>query len=72
MPNAGTPDCIIVGYNDLPFEKYVELLGQYGENSEAFRDLKFSFVDLDGRPVNYVALLNHVIKAAHPDSPEAK
>lgn len=70
MPNAGTPDCIIVGYNDLPFEKYVELLGQYGENSEAFRDLKFSFVDLDGRPVNYVALLNHVIKAAHPDSAE--
>ena len=70
MPNAGTPDCIIVGYNDLPFEKYVELLGQYGENSEAFRDLKFSFVDLDGRPVNYVALLNQVIKAAHPDSAE--
>lgn len=70
MLNAGTPDCIIVGYNDLPFEKYVELLGQYGENSEAFRDLKFSFVDLDGRPVNYVALLNHVIKAAHPDSAE--
>ena len=70
MPNTGTTDCIIVGYNDLPFEKYVELLGQYGENSEAFRDLKFSFVNLDGHPVNYVALLNHVIKAAHPDSAE--
>jgi radical SAM PhpK family P-methyltransferase len=70
MPNADTPDCIIVGYNDLPFDKYVELLGQYGENSEAFRDLKFSFVDLNGRPTNYVALLNHVIKTAHPDCPD--
>src|SRR5205823_10904625 len=70
MPNLNAPDCIVVGYNELPFEKYVELLGQYGENSEAFRDLKFSFVNLSGRPTNYVALLNHVMRTAHPDSME--
>src|ERR1700724_1551295 len=62
-----SPDCVVVGYNELPFEKYVELLGQYGENSEAFRDLKFSFVDLGGRPTNYVSLLNYAVKAAHLD-----
>lgn len=70
MQNAQTVDCILVGYNDLPFEKYVELLGQYGRSSEAFRDLKFSFVELNGRPLNYVALLNHVVRTAHPDCAE--
>jgi len=67
MPSTEAVDCIIVGYNDLPFEKYVELLSQYGRNSEAFRDLKFSFVDLNGKPLNYVSLLNHVVKSAHPE-----
>jgi radical SAM PhpK family P-methyltransferase len=67
MPSKEAVDCIIVGYNDLPFEKYVELLSQYGRNSEAFRDLKFSFVDLNGKPLNYVSLLNHVVKRAHPE-----
>lgn len=65
MRSPEPADCIIIGYNELPFEKYVELLGQYGENSEAFRDLKFSFVELNGRPTNYVALLNHVVREAH-------
>jgi radical SAM superfamily enzyme YgiQ (UPF0313 family) len=67
MRSTEAVDCIIVGYNDLPFEKYVELLSQYGRNSEAFRDLKFSFVDLNGQPLNYVSLLNHVVKRAHPE-----
>jgi p-methyltransferase len=57
-------DCIVVGYNEIPFEKYAELLGHYGRDSEAFRDLKFSFVEIDGRPSNYVDLLNHAMREA--------
>lgn len=57
-------DCIIVGYNEIPFQRYVELLGNYSEDSEAYRDLKFSFVELDQRPFNYVELLNHVLREA--------
>lgn len=57
-------DCIIVGYNEIPFQRYVELLGNYSEESEAYRDLKFSFVKLDEQPFNYVELLNHVLREA--------
>lgn len=60
-------DCIVVGYNEIPFEKYVELLGNYSQESEAYRDLKFSFVNLEGRRTNYVNLLNHALKTARPE-----
>jgi len=57
-------DCIVVGYNDIPFDRYVNLIERYGKGSEAYRDLKFSFIDLDHGPSNYVELLNHVVDAA--------
>ncbi len=60
-------DCIIVGYNETPFNRYVELLGNYGQDAEAYRDLKFSFVELDERPVSYVELLNHVVRSVNVD-----
>jgi radical SAM PhpK family P-methyltransferase len=66
MTHSSEIDCIIVGYNELPFDRYVELLKHYGTDSEAYRDLKFSFVDLNGKAVNYVDLLNYVVTAAAP------
>ena len=53
-------DCVIVGYNDPPFDRYERLLRNYGVDSEAYRDLRYSFVELEGRCLNYVDLLNHV------------
>jgi radical SAM PhpK family P-methyltransferase len=58
-------DCVIIGYNEIPFQRYVELLGHYSEDSEAYRDLKFSFVDFEGESLNYVDLLNRVIHQDH-------
>lgn len=58
-------DCVVIGYNDLPFERYENILRGYGDDSEAYRDLKFSFVNLDGRKLNYVSLLNHAWELAH-------
>lgn len=58
-------DCLVIGYNESPFEVYEGMLRNYGEDSEAYRDLKFSFVDLDGRKMNYVTLMNHVWGQAH-------
>jgi radical SAM PhpK family P-methyltransferase len=66
--NMSQLDCIIIGYNEIPFQRYVELLGNFSEDSEAYRDLKFSFVELDGRPFNYVDLLNHVLQSADGES----
>jgi p-methyltransferase len=64
MPAASSLDCVVVGYNDPPFEVYERLLRQYGEDSEAYRDLRFSFVELDGRKLSYVDLLNHASSLA--------
>ena len=55
-------DCVVIGYNEIPFEQYEKFLRVYGEDTEAYRDLQFSFVDLGGRKMDYVGLLNHVIE----------
>lgn len=57
-------DCVVIGYNETPFEEYEALIRRYGEESEAYRDLKFSFVNVDGKKLNYIGLLNHVLGMA--------
>lgn len=57
-------DCVLIGYNETPFEEYEALIRGYGADSEAYRDLRFSFVNIEGRSMNYVGLLNHVLKLA--------
>src|SRR5262245_13362799 len=52
-------DCLVIGYNDPPFDSYEALIRRYGKESEAYRDLQFSFVEIDGRPRTYVDLLNY-------------
>ncbi|WNG44098.1 PhpK family radical SAM P-methyltransferase [Archangium minus] len=66
MAESTRRDCIIIGYNETPFDEYEAGLRRYGEDSEAYRDLKFSFVELEGRRLNYVDLLNHVYRRALP------
>jgi radical SAM PhpK family P-methyltransferase len=60
-------DCIVIGYNEPPFSSYESLLRQYGDDSEAYRDLKLSFVEIDGRKMTYVDLLNHSFDLAWGD-----
>src|SRR5215204_6195196 len=59
-------DCVIIGYNELPFKQYERFLRNYGEDSEAYRDLKFSFVDLNGKKLDYPGLLNYAVGLARP------
>jgi p-methyltransferase len=58
-------DCVVIGYNEQPFEEYETLLREWGEDSEPYRDLKFSFVNLGGRKLDYVSLLNQAWELAH-------
>ncbi|HEU4509184.1 MAG TPA: PhpK family radical SAM P-methyltransferase [Pyrinomonadaceae bacterium] len=60
-------DCVVIGYNETPFAEYEALLRGYGADSEAYRDLRFSFVNLNGQKLNYIGLLNHVLKLARPN-----
>src|ERR1043165_8365653 len=52
-------DCVVIGYNGLPFDRYESFLRNYGEDSEAYRDLKFSFVTLGDKKLDYTGLLNY-------------
>ena len=63
-------DCVVIGYNETPFEEYEALLRGYGADSEAYRDLRFSFVNISGRNMNYIGLLNHVLKLANGSNGE--
>jgi len=62
MSESKRLDCIVVGYNETRFDEYEATLQRYGQDSEAYRDLKFSFVDLGGRKLTYAELLNHVYR----------
>lgn len=62
-------ECVVIGYNEVPFEQYESFLSAYGEDSEAYRDLKFSFVNLGGKKLDYVGLLNHVLSLAGEGAP---
>ena len=68
MTSSNGLDCIVIGYNETNFEEYERLLRGYGEDSEAYRDLKFSFVNLEGKKMNYVGLLNHMFALADDDN----
>lgn len=54
-------DCVVIGYNEQPFGRYVEHVRSYGEHAEAFRDLRTNYVDLDGQTLPYLDLLNHLL-----------
>jgi radical SAM PhpK family P-methyltransferase len=61
-------DCVVIGYNEVPFERYESFLRSYGEETEAYRDLKFSFVSLAERKLDYMGLLNHTLAQAQYNS----
>jgi len=66
MKTGSRLDCVVIGYNELPFEQYESFLKTYGEDSEAYRDLKFSFVEVGGQKLDYIGLLNKVVGQARP------
>jgi radical SAM PhpK family P-methyltransferase len=60
-------DCVIIGYNEIPFVSYEKFLRNYGEDTAAYRDLKFSFVNVEGQKLDYVGLLNFALEASRKE-----
>jgi len=58
-------DCLVIGYYEPAFGEYEALIRQFGERSEAYRDLRYSFVDMDGAKLDYTGLLNYAYDATH-------
>lgn len=59
MSNTRSLDCVVIGYNEVPFGRYESFLRKYGEETEAYRDLKFSFVNVGGTKMDYMGLMNY-------------
>lgn len=57
-------DCVIIGHNEVEFGSVVEDLRKTDSYSGAYRDLKANSVDLDGKRVNYMTLLNRCLMSA--------
>lgn len=66
-PSTDAIDCVVIGYNETPFPAYEAMLRRAGKDSLAYRDLAYSFVELAGKPLTYVDLINHVLERAHPE-----
>jgi radical SAM PhpK family P-methyltransferase len=51
-------DCLIIGFNDTPFEDYVKTVTAMGADSGAYKDLNLAFIEHDGRPYHAMGILN--------------
>jgi radical SAM PhpK family P-methyltransferase len=63
--NDGPLDCVTIGYYEPAFVEHERVLRGFGVDSEAYRDLQFSFVELEGRRLTYAGLLSHAYRLAH-------
>lgn len=61
-------DCLIIGFNDTSFEEYAKMVGAMGFDSGAYRDLNLAFVEIDGRHMRSMDVLNHFYAEGKPSS----
>jgi radical SAM PhpK family P-methyltransferase len=53
-----TIDCLIIGHNEVNFEKYVNDIKNMGINTGAYRDLNLSFIRCNERPYHATGIFN--------------
>lgn len=51
-------DCLIIGFNDVKLENYINLVRAMGEDSGAYRDLNLYFLQHEGEYYHSMSLLN--------------
>jgi len=55
-----TIDCLIIGHNEVNFEKYVNDIKNMGINTGAYRDLNLSFIRYNERPYHPTGIFNFI------------
>lgn len=51
-------DCLIIGFNDMAFDKYVDMLASMGTESGAFKDVALAYMNDQGVPRRSMELLS--------------
>jgi p-methyltransferase len=69
MSSENRLSCLVIGYNESPFLEYETRLRGYGDDSEAYRDLKFSMAQIGQEKMNFVGLMNRVYGMARGIAP---
>ncbi len=55
-----TIDCLIIGHNEVNFEKHADDIKKMGINSGAYRDLNLSFIRINQRPYHATGIFNFI------------
>src|SRR5262245_41809971 len=53
-------DCVVIGYNDIPFSQHDAMVRRKGEHSVEFRASRRDHVQFGGQPLPYMDLLNEL------------
>ena len=67
MSNGEAADCVLIGYNEMPFSDLVEKSKPRSASSGTYSYLKANSVLIDGQRISYTDLLNRVLKRAGRD-----
>jgi anaerobic magnesium-protoporphyrin IX monomethyl ester cyclase len=59
-------DCLILGFYDYSFPKYVELLRRMGTESGSYQDLSLAFIEYEGRPMRALDAFTRFYQEGRP------
>lgn len=65
MNSASQTDCLLIGPDDLSFQRYERILRSSGKDSPAYRDLNLKFLRYNDRPYEAIELLEHFCKESY-------
>jgi anaerobic magnesium-protoporphyrin IX monomethyl ester cyclase len=51
-------DCLLIGHNEMDFEKYEKICRKMGLNSGAYRDLNLNFIRWENKPYSTAGMFN--------------
>ncbi len=53
-------DCLLIGHNDMQFDRYEEYIAKMGMDSGAYRDLNLNILWSGGKPFHLAGMFNHL------------
>jgi radical SAM PhpK family P-methyltransferase len=62
-------DCILVGYNDMDFDRFAAMQKSMESHSGAYHEIKTNSLILHGKRITYMDLINHAIIQATDQHP---
>lgn len=62
-------DCLIIGYNDISFADYMNMLKSMGTDHADYRDLNLNFIEYNNKPYRALDILTHFYCQENKEKP---